>query len=121
PSTASSSGNGLPTSNKPQLQFVSNVDTRTLLVQGATAEQLQKIQELIDLYDQPETLETYEVFHLAHASPFAVELKLLDVFKLDSRTSGAASNLATAAKPQVQFISDVDSGTLLVQGASPDQ
>ena len=90
------------------------------MVQGATADELQKIRELIELYDQPETLASYEVFHLEHASPFAVELKLLDVFKPEGRTgSAAASNLATAAKSQVQFISDVDSGTLLVQGQPP--
>ena len=86
PATTSSPGNGLPTTTKPQLQFVSNVNTGTLLVQGATADELQKIRELIELYDQPETLASYEVFHLEHASPFAVELKLLDVFKPEGRT-----------------------------------
>jgi type II secretory pathway component GspD/PulD (secretin) len=47
----------LPASSRSLLQFISDIDTGTLLVQGATAEQLTKIERLLELYDQPETLD----------------------------------------------------------------
>ena len=66
----------------------------------------------------------YEVFRLQHASPYAIELTLSQIFGLDSQTGiggRSSSSLPIGSRPTLQFISDVDSGTLLVQGATADQ
>jgi len=55
---ASEGRTGLPANARSQLHFISDLDTRTLLVQGATADQLQTIQDLLELYDQPESLDS---------------------------------------------------------------
>jgi type II secretory pathway component GspD/PulD (secretin) len=64
----------------------------------------------------------YEVFRLQHASPASIEATLREVFGLDAppKTS-PRTGLRTAVQPTLQFISDLDTGTLLVQGATPDQ
>jgi hypothetical protein len=41
-------------SQRRKLRFISDLDTNTILVQGASAEQLRTIAELIELYDVPE-------------------------------------------------------------------
>ncbi len=41
-------------SKRRTLRFISDIDTNTILVQGADAEQLKTIKELIELYDVPE-------------------------------------------------------------------
>jgi type II secretory pathway component GspD/PulD (secretin) len=64
----------------------------------------------------------YEVFRLQHASPYGIELTLSQVFGLDSQTGiGSRSNLPIGNRPTLQFVSDVETGTLLVQGATSDQ
>jgi type II secretory pathway component GspD/PulD (secretin) len=64
----------------------------------------------------------YEVFRLQHASPYGIELTLSQVFGLDSQTGiGGRSSLPIGSRPTLQFISDVETGTLLVQGATSDQ
>lgn len=55
--TNNNSPGGLPRLRQRTLKMVSDLDTGTLLVQGASDEQLKKIEELIELYDQPETLD----------------------------------------------------------------
>jgi type II secretory pathway component GspD/PulD (secretin) len=66
----------------------------------------------------------YEVFRLQNASPYAIELTLSQIFGLDSQTGIGGrgnSSLPIGSRPTLQFISDVDTGTLLVQGATSDQ
>jgi hypothetical protein len=66
----------------------------------------------------------YEVFRLQYASPYAIELTLSQIFGLDSLTgigSRGSSSLPIGSRPTLSFISDVDTGTLLVQGASAEQ
>jgi type II secretory pathway component GspD/PulD (secretin) len=67
----------------------------------------------------------YEIFRLQYASPYAIELTLSQIFGLDSMTGigsrGSSGSLPIGSRPTLQFISDVDTGTLLVQGASADQ
>lgn len=77
---------GLPASVAPQLRFVSDIDTGTLLVQGATAEQLQKIDELIELYDQPESLEAEqqrktEIYEVKYSHALAVAEVVKEVYR----------------------------------------
>jgi type II secretory pathway component GspD/PulD (secretin) len=64
----------------------------------------------------------YEVFHLEHASPASIEATLREVFGLNApATTSPRKGLRTAVQPTLQFISDLDTGTLLVQGATSDQ
>jgi hypothetical protein len=64
----------------------------------------------------------YEVFRLRHASPYAIELTLSQIFGVSSFSDyGARSGMQMGARPVLQFVSDVDTGTLLVQGATPEQ
>jgi type II secretory pathway component GspD/PulD (secretin) len=65
----------------------------------------------------------YEIFRLQYASPYAIELTLSQIFGLDSQTGigGRSSSLPIGSRPALQFISDVETGTLLVQGASAEQ
>jgi hypothetical protein len=77
---------GLSSSITPELKFISDIDTGTLLVQGATAEQLQKIGELIELYDKPETLEAEqqrktEIYEVKYSQANAVAEVVKEVYR----------------------------------------
>jgi type II secretory pathway component GspD/PulD (secretin) len=64
----------------------------------------------------------YQVFRLKHVSPLAIELTLKQIFGLNSTVAGErGTRLPQAARTQLQFVSDLDTGTLLVQGATPAQ
>jgi hypothetical protein len=64
----------------------------------------------------------FEVFRLQYASPYGIELTLSQIFGLDSQTGiGSQSSLPIGSRPTLQFISDVETGTLLVQGANAEQ
>ena len=63
----------------------------------------------------------YQVFKLKHISPLAMELTLKQIFGLSSATSERGARLPQAARTQLQFVSDLDTGTLLVQGATAAQ
>jgi type II secretory pathway component GspD/PulD (secretin) len=54
PSASSADSDSRRLSNRRPLKFISDIDTNTILVQGADAEQLRTIKELIELYDVPE-------------------------------------------------------------------
>jgi len=62
----------------------------------------------------------YEVFRLEHASPYSIQLTLEQFFGIDQAPYGR-SGLSASATPALKFISDIDTGTLLVQGATADQ
>jgi type II secretory pathway component GspD/PulD (secretin) len=53
-SSSSSEGDGRRLSKRRPLRFISDIDTNTIIVQGADPEQLEIIKELIELYDVPE-------------------------------------------------------------------
>jgi Bacterial type II/III secretion system short domain len=85
-STTSERGTRLPQAARTQLQFVSDLDTGTLLVQGATAAQLAKIEELIELYDQPETLDSdlkrkTEIYEVKYSRADAVAEVVKEVYR----------------------------------------
>ncbi len=63
----------------------------------------------------------YQVFKLKHISPLAMELTLKQIFGLSSATGERGARLPQAARTQLQFVSDLDTGTLLVQGATAAQ
>jgi len=48
-------------SQRKPLRFISDDDTNTILVQGATPDQLRTIQELIDIYDQPPSTDSQSI------------------------------------------------------------
>ena len=52
--SSSKEDNNRRLSKRRKLRFISDIDTNTILVQGADAEQLRTIKELIELYDVPE-------------------------------------------------------------------
>jgi type II secretory pathway component GspD/PulD (secretin) len=83
---ANERGARLPQAARTQLQFVSDLDTGTLLVQGATAAQLAKIEELIELYDQPETLDSdlkrkTEIYEVKYSRADAVAEVVKEVYR----------------------------------------
>ncbi len=67
----------------------------------------------------------YEVFRLKYASPFSIQLTLEQFFGMDQYSSYGSSSgrsgLSASPAPAIKFISDIDTGTLLVQGATADQ
>jgi type II secretory pathway component GspD/PulD (secretin) len=54
PSSSSSEDDNRRLSKRRPLRFISDIDTNTILVQGADPDQLKTIEELIELYDVPE-------------------------------------------------------------------
>ena len=82
------------------------MDSGTLLVQGATAEQLDKIRELIKLYDKPESLdadlqrqtEIYEVLYSrADAVAEVVKEVYRDLLSANDKTFTRGARTAKAA------------------------
>jgi type II secretory pathway component GspD/PulD (secretin) len=91
-----------------------------LIVTSQDVEALDAVEKLIQqiLPKKPD----YEVFKLKHASPFSMQLTLEQFFGINQYdSSGRTSGLAASAAPAVKFISDIDTGTLLVQGATAEQ
>ncbi len=56
--SSSSSGEPRRLSKRRPLRFISDLDTNTILVQGADEQELQTIADLIELYDVPEPVES---------------------------------------------------------------
>jgi hypothetical protein len=76
----------MPIGSRPTLQFISDVETGTLLVQGATSDQLQKISQLIDMYDQPESQDDdlqrkTEIYEMRFSRAEAVAEVLKEVYR----------------------------------------
>ena len=90
-----------------------------LVISSQDVEALDALEKLIEQM-MPRQAD-YEVFRLKHASPFAVEITLEQIFGLDQTATTATSGLPAAGKRYLQFISDVDTGTLLVQNATSEQ
>ena len=84
--TATSQSRLRSTTPVPQLKFISDLETGTLLVQNATEEQLAKIAELIELYDQPETLDDElqrrtEIYHVKYSRASVVAETIKEVYR----------------------------------------
>lgn len=73
-------------SRQKELKIISNDDSHTILVQGATADQLKTVQELIDVYDRPassdpEALRKTEVFQLQYSKATAIADAVKQVYR----------------------------------------
>jgi type II secretory pathway component GspD/PulD (secretin) len=73
-------------SKRRSLKIISDEDSRTLLVQGATPSQLQTISDLIDIYDQPtssdpQALRTTKFFKLKYSSAETIADTLKSVYR----------------------------------------
>lgn len=86
PSSGSESDDATRLSQRRKLKFIPDEDSRTILVQGATPEQLETIQELIDLYDKPQSqnsgdLRVTKLFTIKHAKAETVAEAIKDVYR----------------------------------------
>lgn len=73
-------------SQQKELKVISNDDSHTILVQGATEEQLKVIQELIDVYDRPtssdpQALRKTEIFPLQYSKAVAIAEAVKQVYR----------------------------------------
>jgi len=86
-------------SKRRKLTFISDSDSNTILVEGASAEQLKTIDELIQLYDQPPPNDTQsvrktELIKLKYSKAKAVADTVKDVYRdlLSSNDKALAGN-----------------------------
>ena len=86
-------------SKRRKLTFISDADTNTILVEGASAEQLKTIEELIQLYDQPPPSDTQsvrktELIRLKYSKAKAVAETIKDVYRdlLSANDKALANN-----------------------------
>lgn len=73
-------------SDRRPLKFIPDADSRTILVQGATPEQLKTIEELIDIYDRPpdtdsKSVRKTEIFHIQYSKAQVIAQALKDVYR----------------------------------------
>lgn len=73
-------------SQRRKLQFIADEDSRTIIVQGATPEQLKTIGELIELYDKPQSqssgdLRVTKLFKVKHAKAETIAEAIKDVYR----------------------------------------
>jgi type II secretory pathway component GspD/PulD (secretin) len=73
-------------SKRRKLTFISDAETNTILVEGASGEQLKTIDDLIQLYDQPPPTDTQsvrktEIVHLKYSKAKAVADTVKDVYR----------------------------------------
>ncbi|MFH1920062.1 MAG: secretin N-terminal domain-containing protein, partial [Planctomycetota bacterium] len=86
PSSGSSGGSSRRLSKRRPLRFISDDDTNTILVQGATPEQLATIDDLIEVYDQPPSTDSdsarkTEVFPIRYSKATVVAEAVKDVYR----------------------------------------
>lgn len=84
PGAAADSGRRL--SQRRPLRFISDLDTNTILVQGADPDQLETIQELIELYDVPEPVNSQKarvtkLFTIKYSSASTVANVIKDAYR----------------------------------------
>lgn len=83
-----SSGESSPrrlSARKP-LKIISDRDSHTILVQGASDEQLRMIEELIEVYDQPQSTEAHsirktQIFRIRYSKAAVIAEALKDVYR----------------------------------------
>ncbi|NUQ64419.1 MAG: hypothetical protein HUU20_18285 [Pirellulales bacterium] len=85
PSSSSDDGARRLSRRKP-LKFISDDTTNTILVQGATPDQLRTIGELVELYDRPamsdsDSARTTEIFKIRYAKAGTVAEAIKDVYR----------------------------------------
>lgn len=87
-SRSRSSGNSGPRrmSKRKPLKIISDRDTHTILVQGASREQLHTIEELIAIYDKPESTDDHavrktQVFKIQYSTANVIADAIKDVYR----------------------------------------
>jgi type II secretory pathway component GspD/PulD (secretin) len=73
-------------SSRRKLKFIYDLDTNSILVQGADAKQLQIIKELIEIYDQPEPTESQTarvsaLFQIKYSKASVIAEAIKDVYR----------------------------------------
>jgi type II secretory pathway component GspD/PulD (secretin) len=104
-------------SKRPKLKFISDVDTNTILVEGADVRQLKTIDELIQIYDQPppsdsQSVRKTELIKLRYSKAKTVADTVKDVYRdlLSSNDKALAENNQGGRRTVINFNnSDVDS------------
>ena len=85
PSSSTEDDNRRLSKRRP-LKFISDLDTNTILVQGADAEQLKTIRELIELYDVPEPVNSQKarvtkLFSIKYSKASVVAAVIKDAYR----------------------------------------
>lgn len=85
PSTSSSSGPRRLSARKP-LKIISDRDSHTILVQGASDEQMRMIEELIEIYDRPQSTEARsirktQIFKIQYSKAKVIADALKEVYR----------------------------------------
>ncbi len=73
-------------SNRKPLKIISDRDSHTILVQGATRDQLRMIEELIAIYDRPQSTEAHairktKIFQLKYTQATVIAEAIKDVYR----------------------------------------
>jgi len=103
-------------SRRRPLKFISDDDTNTILVQGATPEQLRTIEELIMLYDQPPATDSdsarkTEVFAIRYSKASVVAEAVKDVYRdLLSDRDKSLVNRNQQQRPESRYTYIFDEG-----------
>lgn len=85
PSSSSSKGPRRLSARKP-LKIISDRDSHTILVQGASDEQMRMIEELIEIYDRPQSTEAHsirktQIFKIQYSKAIVIAEALKDVYR----------------------------------------
>ena len=94
----------------PSLKFISDVDSNTILVQGADPHQMKKIEELVQIYDQPPPTDTQsvrktELIHLKYSKAKVVADTIKDVYRdlLSANDKALAENNQSRPAQRLQL------------------
>ena len=101
---SSSEGDSRRLSKRRPLRFISDIDTNTILVQGADPDQLKTIEELIELYDVPEPVNSQKarvtkLFTIKYSKASTVATVIKDAYRdlLSTNDRALAGGPARAA------------------------
>jgi type II secretory pathway component GspD/PulD (secretin) len=105
-------------SKRRKMKFISDVDTNSILVEGADPGQLKTIEELIKLYDSPPPTDTQsmrktEIFHMRYSKAKAVAETVKDVYRdlLSANDKALASPQNNRESPRTFIYSTGDSSS----------
>jgi type II secretory pathway component GspD/PulD (secretin) len=104
-------------SKRPKLKFICDDNTNTILVEGASQQQLKTIEELIQIYDQPppsdsQSVRKTELIHMKYSKAKSVADTVKDVYRdlLSSNDKALAEqNQGNGRRYIYNFGSDIDS------------
>ncbi|MEX0794551.1 MAG: secretin N-terminal domain-containing protein [Pirellulaceae bacterium] len=102
-------------SEERELRFISDSDTNTILVQNASADQLNTIEELIELYDKPEPVRESRTrinqqYQVKHSKVDVIAETLKDVFR-DLLSTNDRSMQAARQPNERTYITNIGGST----------